>query len=392
MDSGWSAWPNRREGALIAAFWALLTLILLSGHVVGLPADEDIEWFAVGRFVSAHTIWALLTPCIFWLAARQMVGRNTPRLRIPLHIAVALAVSIAVHLGVRLICMHVLSLENPCPFEPWAAIINFAFINELMIYGAVLATGFARAYYHRQRAGEEKAQALEMQKSRLEAQLSKARLDTLRMQLNPHFLFNTLNSISSMVETDPKGARAMVARLSDLLRSVLDEGSRQEIPLDKEMQLLEDYLEIQQIRFGDRLTITTSIAPETNHAMVPAFLLQPLVENTVKHGVQPHADTTCIRIEAEKVEDMLQLTVSDNGPGPEGGIENLAFGTGLSNIRERLEGLYGNSYELNFTVTDESGLSVAIRLPYYLKNEMYAGIDNGTHSINGAQAQSEARQ
>jgi LytS/YehU family sensor histidine kinase len=196
--------------------------------------------------------------------------------------------------------------------------------------------------------------------AQLEGRLSEARLESLRLQLHPHFLFNTLNAISAFVDADPERARRMIARLGELLRRTLDGGTTAELPLSRELDLLAPYLEIQRIRFGDRLSIELDVPDGAAGALVPTLMLQPLVENAVEHGVNRTHDGARVRLTAERAGDRLRLEIEDNGPGPTRGGE----GVGLANTRARLAALYGDSHRLELKAAETGGTMVSIELPF----------------------------
>lgn len=192
------------------------------------------------------------------------------------------------------------------------------------------------------------------------AEAVRAQLDTLRAQLQPHFLFNALNSISALIADDPALANLMVVRLGDLLRNVLRHRDRHEIPLEEELELLEDYLDIQRIRFADRLEVRLDVSPVTARAMVPTMILQPLVENSIRHGIEPWVDGGIIRIGARRDGDRLVLEIADDGTRAESAGGN---GVGLANTRGRMDRLYGGRYEL---ITDAApdGFTVTLAFPW----------------------------
>jgi len=205
----------------------------------------------------------------------------------------------------------------------------------------------------------------------LQAQLTQARLDALRRQLDPHFLFNTLNAVSALVERDPRGVRRMLSQLSELLRYNFDGPDEAEITLGSELELLDRYVDIMQIRFMGRLDVEARVNEDLKDAMVPALILQPLVENSIRHGVEQVSGSGEIIIEAELHGDALVIRVRDNGPGP----ANLALaqdsgsgtrgGVGLRNVRDRLVQLYGSQQSLTLRRGDDGTGAVAeVRLPY----------------------------
>ena len=200
----------------------------------------------------------------------------------------------------------------------------------------------------------------------LQAQLAEARLSSLRTQLNPHFLFNTLNTVSALVERDPRGVRRMIARLSELLRYTMEGTGGQEVSLQEELRFLDGYLEIQRIRFQDRLEVEQDIAPNVLDALVPSLILQPLVENAIKHGLEPKLAGGEIKIRARLAEGDLVVEVIDNGAGFNPRAKD---GVGLANIRERLKILYGGKAQLVIEVPPQGGTAVAIHVPYHLNEK-----------------------
>ncbi|MCX6174774.1 MAG: histidine kinase [Ignavibacteriales bacterium] len=212
-------------------------------------------------------------------------------------------------------------------------------------------------------------EAHKIKTAQLEEQLTKARLETLKMQLNPHFLFNTLNMISSTMYEDTQAADKMIANLSDLLRITLKSSSKGENILAKEIDILNLYIEIMKARFKDKLEIVLQIDEETIEALVPNFIFQPLVENSIKYGME-NLTSTKIEVSAKKSLDKLIIKIRDNGPGIQ--KENAAVlnsGVGLSNTVERLEKLYGNNFEFNWVNLDEGGLLLTIEIPFKEEEE-----------------------
>ena len=212
----------------------------------------------------------------------------------------------------------------------------------------------------------EKAAQLQAQTALLRAQLTEARLQAFRMQINPHFLFNTLHAISTLVERNPQGVRRMIAKLSVLLRHTLEGSSEQEVSLERELQFLDNYLDIQQIRFQGHLEVHREIEPGVLDALVPNLILQPLVENAIQHGVSKAVGQGYLEVRAWRQDDQLCLSVRDNGPSFSGdGAVETKEGVGLSNTRARLEQLYGAAQSLTFREADGGGLLAQITLPYH---------------------------
>lgn len=238
------------------------------------------------------------------------------------------------------------------------------FLWSWLIYWVIVGAWQAYQYYCRYLSSE-------LHRERLERQFSEARLNALRMQLDPHFLFNALNTISSQVERDPRLARRMIEHLGDLLRLSLESRDKQEVPLAEEMEFLEHYLAIQQIRFGDHLKIEIGVAPEVKLASVPCLFLQPLVENAIRHGISRRSSGGTVVISAERVENRLEIRVLDDGVGvpAEWNLETSA-GVGLAVTRQRIAGLHPNGAS-RFVVRNRGcgGTEVEITLPFNLMGE-----------------------
>jgi LytS/YehU family sensor histidine kinase len=213
------------------------------------------------------------------------------------------------------------------------------------------------------------SQERERRAAELEARLTSAKLQALRMQINPHFLFNTLNSIATLVYVNPRAADEMLGDLSELLRRSLDSMEEQEIPLAQELEFIGAYLSIEQKRFGDRLRLEQSVPDELIKALVPALILQPLVENAIRHGIEPRRGPGIISIEAKQEDKHLHLIVRDDGRGlPDAGSDSSGRrGIGLANIQARLEGLYGQDQGFSFGRAEPQGCRVEIRLPFHLE-------------------------
>ncbi len=213
------------------------------------------------------------------------------------------------------------------------------------------------------RAGAARLQA---QSAELNAQLAEARLSVLRAQLNPHFLFNTLNAVSALVAVDPRGVRSMIALLSELLRYTLKDSGEQEIPVHEEFRLLQLYLEILEIRYQGQLETRVVVDPGAEDALVPNLILQPLVENAVKHGIDPAGGFGTVEVRADRVGDDLVLSVHDTGAGQSGrAFREQGNGVGLRLIRARLTELYGSEQRLALEAAPDGGTVARMVLPYH---------------------------
>jgi LytS/YehU family sensor histidine kinase len=215
------------------------------------------------------------------------------------------------------------------------------------------------------REKEHLAAQLAVEKAELESNLRGAELETLRMRLNPHFLFNCLQSISSLSQKDPKTAGQMVKHLGDLLRVALKDQTQAECTLATEMALVDAYVAIEQMRFGERLSVLRDIELETEKALIPAFLLQPLIENAIKHGLRAENKSGSIWIKSFRDSSQLVLTVSDNGVGlPNDRIAELEMGIGLSSTCERLARMYAQQHSFSIRPLAEGGAEVRVALPF----------------------------
>jgi len=362
------SWKLRRvEWAFVIGFWTFLAVLrgargLLDGG--DLQQGEALHRMLVA--FSNYYFWAFLTPGIFWLSRRYSIERAKWGPRVLLHLAVALLVAMIAQIYSSVVFHSIMPPPHSWPFDPFSDLLRLWFFNDLIIYFAVLAAGLARDYFLRYQARREEAVQLQAQAALLRAQLAEARLQTLRMQINPHFLFNTLHAISTLVERNPQGVRRMIAKLSALLRHTLEGSSEQEVSLEQELQFLDSYLDIQQIRFQGHLEVHREIEPGVLDALLPNLILQPLLENAIQHGVSKMDGQGRIEMRAWREDEQLCLSVRDNGPSVGGdGEGSLKEGIGLSNTRARLEQLYGATQSLTFHGVDGGGLIAQIRLPYH---------------------------
>ena len=221
----------------------------------------------------------------------------------------------------------------------------------------------------------------ELRTARLEAELNQARLDVLKTQINPHFLFNTLNTISSVMYENVNAADRMISLLSQMLRRTLDRADQQVVPLSDDIELLELYLEIMRARFGDKLSTSIAISEPARNALVPSFLLQPLVENSLKFNRAAGPQVAAVRLRAARQGDWLELEIEDNGPGL---APDFRPGTGLSNVNKRLAHLYGNDHEVKLENRPEGGLRVTIRIPFSAALDSDAAFESSEREVRRA--------
>ena len=304
--------------------------------------------------------WAALAPAILWLTRRFPFDRVAWKTSIPVHIvgvvaAVSAHVVLAVASRMGTYWLAGESLDTWLHEAQEMLFLNFDW--EMMTYWTTVGVGTAMRYMH-------EARVKELSAAQLETRLVEARLHTLQRQMQPHFLFNTLNTISALMHRDVEAADAMIARLSDLLRMSLQRVGVQEVPLKEELDFLSKYLEIEQTRFRDRLTVVFDVQADTLDALVPNLLLQPLVENAIKHGIGPRPTPGQIAVRARRNGALLELDVQDNGVGLSAArLTDFNRGVGLSNTRSRLDHLYGSLHRFEFRQPVEGGLLVCIAIP-----------------------------
>jgi len=298
-------------------------------------------WFAAPLFVF-----------IARFARRFPLERGYIAARVPIHLGVLLAYS-AIHTSLlwvsRILIYPVVGLGR-YDYGVMPVRYPMEFFHDVLAY--VLVVSILYLFDSRVRGAQ------------LESKLAAARLQNLRLQLQPHFLFNALNTISSVMYEDPRKADRMISRLSDLLRNSITDSEAQEVPLEREIETLELYLDIMRQRFEDKLSVDVRIAPEVRRALVPHLLLQPLVENSIRHGADPRSSAVNVSIVAGLEDGATRIAVRDSGRGLPNG--QFRRGTGLTNTAERLEKLYGQRHKLAFQNCEDGGLLVTVDVPYHV--------------------------
>lgn len=304
-----------------------------------------------------YWIWGLLAPLIILAARCWPFSRSTWVSALPVHLALGLVLT-AVQISAAQLILNALGVPPHGMVLSLAKALRTNFHSSLPTYWLVLAVVHAVDYYTKFKEREVRA-------SQLEARLAEAQLAALKRQMNPHFLFNTLNSISSLMYVDPNAADAMLARLSELLRLALDADGEQEVPLARELAMLSRYLEIEKIRFEDRLRIEVDVAPALLDARVPALSLQPLAENAIRHGLARRPEGGTLRVHAARDDGKLRLAVEDDGAGlPLQEARDGGDGIGLGNLRARLEQLYGEAQRIELADRPGGGATVEITIPF----------------------------
>jgi len=352
-------WFGSRAGrmAIAAVGWtAVGVFFALPGMAVG----PDWRMSLLGS-LAQWWAWGLVAPLIVALDGLLPSSDRQLARRILLHVLLSFPIT-AVYFYVYAALLALVGRES------WGTAVNprmllgvlrgGMFLWSWLVYWLIVGAWQAYRYYRQYLSTE-------LQMERLERRFTEARLNVLRMQLDPHFLFNALNTISSQVERDPRLARAMIEHLGDLLRMSLETRDKQEIPLVEELAFLDHYLAIQRIRFGDQLKIEIRVDPDVKYALVPSLLLQPLVENAIRHGLSPRSSGGTIVVSARRVSGQLELRVLDDGVGlPIGWALGTSPGLGLTLTRDRIAGLHaGGSSHFGVRRLPGGGTEVEIRLP-----------------------------
>ncbi len=334
----------------ILAWWTLNALMdATQVHLRMEAAGQPVPWgeVAVTSAASAY-LWMPVTALALWLAERHPIERGRIRSGLAAHLAGAMAAVAFRALAVVLL--------NGCvgwypALPPLGEVLLTSFGNNFFVFWLLAGVGHA-AYFAR--AARER-----------EIRLARAQLHALQAQLHPHFLFNALNTVSACVHRDPHAAERMIARLSELLRGTLHTTATHEVPLAEELRLLESYLEIEQARFEDRLRVRWSIDPASRDARVPHLILQPLVENAVKHGIAPRSAPGTVEVSAARENGTLHVEVRDDGVGvPAGFAWETRAGVGLANTRARLRTLYGDRHAFALEGVPGGGVAVRISIPF----------------------------
>lgn len=346
----------------IATVFGLLAAIQ-GNYLAARMGNEVSLWRSLKVWLPDYYLWAAFSPVVVALGRRWPLVRDRwiPNLSRHLLLGIGFAL-VELLLSAAIVAMLVAGLppSNRAGFWDWyLEVIGVYGVWGLAIYLLILGAGQAYDLY--QRLQEQEVAAAE-----LETRLAQAQLHALKMQLHPHFLFNTLHSIGVLVRKESgDAALEMITGLGDLLRYSLDTMDRQEVSLREELEFLQQYLDIEQVRFGDRLHVDFDVDPRAYDAAVPNMLLQPLVENAVRHAVSPHAGPREVVVEAEREAGVLLIRVLDDGPGlPAGWSIEDDQGVGLRNVRERLEKLYGAAGRLVVSPRDTGGVEARVRLPF----------------------------
>src|SRR5947209_11234822 len=366
----WRLWVSVLVGWTLVGVSFTLNYYLFSDHYVAIfrqpPSLREMLVWELPYWL----LWAALSPLVLRLARRFPFERGRTLASSLVHLPACLLLSVA-HRAVYLLVGWVLHVAVYRQLASISTVYNFLIFFNLptgfMCYGTILLVAYILDYYRRYQEEELKISRLEAALAQAQLEMTEAQLQALKMQLQPHFLFNTLNSISTLLDEDVEAADEMLARLGDFLRLTLENTGAQEVTLQEELEFLRCYLEIERVRFQDRLTVEMAIEPETLDARVPNLILQPIVENAIRHGVVARVGDGRVEIRSTRDDGRLRLQVSDNGPGlhaDDGRAPRPSHGLGFALTRARLERLYESDQRFSLSDADGGGLRVTLEIPF----------------------------
>ncbi|MGA7222096.1 MAG: histidine kinase [Candidatus Acidiferrales bacterium] len=338
-----------RAYLLSIAFWYGIALLmglqdkLLDGHNLWFSFLDLLMQAGVRAFALA--LW---TPPIFYLA-EKCVSYSANRVRYVLFWALGAVPFVLIHLTMLYL---VVAPYGSRSVQAWLEVVRTSFADDTLVYIAIVVA--AHAYVYLKRVRRQEAEKCEYQQA-----LAASELQALKMQLQPHFLFNTLHGIATLAEEDPKTAKAMIINLSNLLRTALERDSSDLIPLESELKFAKDYLELEKMRFGNRLRIEWAVAPETYQLLVPQLILQPLVENAVQHGIAPLREGGWLEVATDTNDGILNIRVRNSA----GGKPSNGTGVGLRNVEARLKYLYAGDASLRLAVAEDHTVTASLTLP-----------------------------
>jgi two-component system LytT family sensor kinase len=365
--------PRNRTGLRYPGWLALFivwTLVGAFGYIRHRldPASAPATRNALLEFAGWLTCfypWILLGPLVFRLEHRYPLNRTKWLTSIPILGLFGLLLAFA---AVKLSFLLNMPLD---PHITWRTLIfdvptSEFFLAFFLFWNVAIAGAIIRTIIVLERQKRISAE-LALENAKLETCLKNAELETLRLRLKPHFLFNTLENISALAEDNPKLARKMLSRLGELLRAAFRRDFQAEISLSSEIALMNAYIDVERVRFGERLKVDVDIDPETEAALVPSLLLQPLVENAIVHGLRDVSVAGRIEVRSTRDSGSLVLTVKDNGSGPAQALEDLPLGVGLGSVQERLLRMYPRDHQLSVKRAEDGGTLVHVSLPFRTK-------------------------
>ena len=357
---------TRPKWSLIVLVWLIPAAVALLQAVAGylLRGTLKEEWFWALMQIPRWLTWVPITPIVFYAADRFPFRRDRLARSTWTHLGLALMIAVVIEVLWLQISFLIQSYLEPEALarmqnnraEVYSVAVLSRLLGDAFIYAAVLGVATTLGYHRQFRERELRA-------AQLETQLALAQVQALKMQVHPHFLFNTLHAVTVLIREDPAGATRVVTRLGDLLRLTLSRATTAQVSFRRELEILTLYLEIERTRFQDRLEIAYDVQPNTLGALVPDLILQPLVENAIRHGVSPNPGTGRIEVRSLRDGHWLTLEIRDNGAGLAEG-HGRPEGIGLTTTRARLERLYGPQQQLTLENLPAGGCVARIRIPY----------------------------
>lgn len=351
-------------------FWLLIFLITLSQSLLSAFVNgREVNWTVNLIWSGGWLLWILLTPLIFYLSALFPIERGQWVRGLSIHLLLGLGVGllqVALEAAFSYLAYSLFAGGVRSPYW-FMGLFTYKFHVYLFIYGLVCGIAQALQYFQKLQDSRVEAAGLALKASQLENKLKEAQIQSLRMQLQPHFLFNAHHAIIGLIlNGDNEKAAQMLTRLSDLLRLTLDQAEPVLVSLRRETESLKLFLDIHQIRFSHRLRIRWQIAEECMAAMLPHFILQPLAENAIKHGISESSQAEVIEILAEKQGPFLQLCLKDDGKGLNN--KEMQEGIGLTHTRDRLKQMYGAEFEFSYQSPEQGGFVVLLKIPWIDEN------------------------
>ncbi|HTY60615.1 MAG TPA: histidine kinase [Bacteroidota bacterium] len=362
------SWRWKQWLTIVSAFTGVGLLFVFQTYV-GM-AQESTQHYSWGDLLvgllSYWYVWCLLFPFIVWLSRGYPLEAGPTARSLRVHIPAFILIPF-VHIAIYAAFLHAVDGDEKPYVSTSIWLMKSGLFLRYLTYALLLATSYTIDYYRHYRERE-------LRTSRLEAKLAEAQLQALRNQIHPHFLFNTLNAISSLMHKNVEAADEAIARLADILRATLEANGTQEVTLRQELGLLTQYIEIEKLRLGERLIVTLAIDKEAYDAMVPNLLLQPIVENAVRYGVSSQSRTGTVQISVRRTAEGLELKVANDGPGLP---EHVEEGIGIRNTRARLRQLYGTKQSFLMTDGSTGGVCVTLQIPFRTESYEPPAVDQG---------------
>jgi len=371
-ENPFRSWRWKEWIIIFGAFTGIGLLFVFQNYVGMSQEATQYTWndILVG-LLSYWYVWAILFPFIVWMGRRHPLGGGPAAGSLRWHIPAFILVPV-LHIALYTLFLHAVDGDEKPYLMTAITLMKSGLFFRYLTYAFLLATSYSIDYYrnHRER---------ELKTSRLEAKLVEAQLQALKGQIHPHFLFNTLNAISSLMHRNVEAADEAISRLAELLRATLEVDGEQEVTLREEIGLLRQYIEIEKLRFGERLVVSLDTPEDTLQAMVPNLILQPIVENSIRYGVATRSTTGTVTVAARCAGKRLEIRISDDGPGLPDGFHE---GIGIGNTKARLRQLYGANQSFLMAAGAPGGVTVTLQIPLRTDSYEPSAVAQGQHAEN----------